>query len=116
LLAKYGFKSWKPFVISLILEISSLYLTKKAIAWIEADQKDLLPDCPPNAGLMVEDEFKRRINNLSHYLYRGPLFELVMDRIFKSILLPILKRIPLIGGSFGKLLIEHEFNKISRLY
>ena len=88
---------------SLIIELASIYLTRRAIRIVKKDIKEKSPSAPPEVGSTIEEELNRRTSSLSHYLYRGPLFEIVMERILKSILLPIFKRIPLIGASFGKL-------------
>ncbi|KAG2377470.1 hypothetical protein C9374_009381 [Naegleria lovaniensis] len=100
LLAKYGFRSWTPFVVSLLMELFSLYLSKKAVSMIEGEQRDrVIMERPATSGMVIESEYRRRLSSLFNYLYRGPMFELIMNRVFKLILLPILKRVPLLGGS-----------------
>nr|CAG4715059.1 unnamed protein product [Naegleria fowleri] len=100
LLAKYGFRSWTPFVVSLLMELFSLYVSKKAVSIIEGEQRErVTTERPATSGMVIESEYNRRVSSLFNYLYRGPLFELIMNRVFKLILLPILKRIPLLGGS-----------------
>ncbi|KAL9645595.1 hypothetical protein ABK040_000658 [Willaertia magna] len=99
LLSKYGMKDWKPFLISLFIEILTLYLMKLTLKIIEKEQE--LNKYPNAVGKTVHDEMKRRFSNLTFYFYKSPLFDKVMDKILKNILLPILKRIPLLGGWIG---------------
>lgn len=85
------------------MELFSLYVSKKAVSIIEGEQRErVTTERPATSGMVIESEYNRRVSSLFNYLYRGPLFELIMNRVFKLILLPILKRIPLLGGSLGE--------------
>ena len=63
---KYGPKSYKPWLLSLVLEISSVYKTYQKMQQNKLSENE-------------ENECKRRIMSLFYYLVRSPFFELLRE-------------------------------------
>jgi hypothetical protein len=66
-LKKYGFKSWKPWLLSLLVEYGSIFVTKGGLSKAENPWNDLTS--------LEKDEVRRRQRALVYYLLRNPVYD-----------------------------------------
>lgn len=68
---KYGFKSWEPWVISLMIDLMSKFFTR--YAW-----KESFTNGSSIRGTVLKQEFARRYGLIWYYLLRSPMFDTLL--------------------------------------
>ncbi|CAG7729052.1 unnamed protein product [Allacma fusca] len=81
-MAVYGPKSWKPWALSLVMDVSSLQLHSQIVQRLRPEQKQ---------------ELSRRQFALLYYLIRSPFYDSYTKHRLMGLLVFMSKRIPLIG-------------------
>lgn len=95
LIMRYSVKSWKPWIISLCIDLLSRSLTN--FARRNKPPKDTLPWEENMSALILQDEFRRRMGLWFYYLLRSPLFDKVIAPVIKA-LFDKVERVPLVSS------------------
>lgn len=96
LLMRYNLKSWKPWLVSLLIDITSRYLTSYAQK-DHIDTNDIAPWEKNTNALTIQDEFRRRMSLWFYYLLRSPLFDKIIAPVVRGLSNRV-SRIPLISS------------------
>jgi hypothetical protein len=73
LLAKYGTKTWYPWIVTLMFDIMSMLISRYAIRSTQYDM-----------GVIIDDEIESRRPSVTNYLFKSPVFDQTLLPAFEK--------------------------------